>query len=409
MRLSVAEMLARVAHQYGTPCYVYDVRRLHQQVAHLQASVPAGVDVLYSLKANPSLGLCGLMAGWGLGADVASLGELLVALAAGFPPARVLVGGPALSPDTLEHLQHLPEALVSVDSLGELRMLAERGQSLRLLLRLRPDFYLPAAVATGPDARFGIPFDDLERCRATLTNSALTVVGFHVFSGSQLLDGLTIQRHLRGAVTLCLRASERLGIAPQILNLGGGFGVPYEPGEPELDLSPLAQELSSLLDQVAPGRLVLELGRYLVAQAGWYLTTVLTSQQRASRQTVVVDGGIHQRADLCRLGLRTQASPPLVLHAHSHAAFSTDVQGCLCLPDDVLLEAGMLPELAPGTLLAFPNAGAYGFSASPLYFLGHPIPPEVAFDGEQSELLRARQPAQFWVETQRHLHRVPGA
>ena len=423
--------LLQIARHYGTPTYAYDVSCLRRQVADLQATFPAGVDVLYSLKANPSLGLCSLIAGWGLGADVASVGELLTALEAGFPAERILVGGPYKSPETLAYLRSLPEVLLSVDSLGELQVLADQQQPFRVLLRLRPDFPSPAVVGMGPDSRFGIPYADLHRCRAYLTSSsAIKVIGFHVFSGSQVLDEAALVRHLRGAVDLSLRAADVLGLVPRILNVGGGFGVPYGSEDQALNLNPIAQELSRLLERVSPAQLVLELGRYLVAQAGWYLTTVATCQGDGRRQTVVVDGGIHQRADLCGLGLRTHALPPLALSARAplpgeaissevravdgipgsndenHTSLPTSVWGCLCLPDDVLVEACALPRLATGDVLAFPNAGAYGLSASPALFLSHPAPAEVAFDGMLMELLRSRQATRAIVEGQERLRHI---
>jgi len=398
--------LQQIAQLYGTPTYAYDIDRLRRQVVGLHTRLPEGVDVLYSLKANPSLGLCGLFADWGLGADVASEGELLIALEAGFSAERILVGGPYKSPETLALLRTIPEVLLSVDSLGELQMLASLNQPMRVLLRLRPDFPSPAVVAMGPDSRFGIPFADLPRCHDDLTSSAITVVGFHVFSGSQLLDSAAVVRHLRGAMDLSLRAADVLGLAPQILNLGGGFGVPYGPDERELNLDPIAQELALLLHRASPTRLVLELGRYVVAQSGWFLTAVAMGQVDGGRQVVVVDSGIHQRADLCGLGLRTRALSPLVLQESRSTLLPTDVLGCLCLPDDVLAEANALPRLTPGDVLAFPNAGAYGFSASPVLFLSHPAPVEVAFEGLLMEPLRGRRSARAIAEGQYRLRRV---
>src|SRR5206468_9680631 len=138
----------------------------------------------------------------------------------------------------------------------------------------------------------------------------------------------------------------------------------YGPGEREIDLAAIGAELGALVERAVPARLTVELGRYLVAQAGWYLTTVLARQTHRGRKAVVVDGGSHQRGDLCGLGLRHKAFAPVPLDARPGAATPTDVLGCLSLPSDVLAEARPLPPLAPGDVLAFPNAGAYGLYAS---------------------------------------------
>lgn len=398
--------LREVVRRYGTPTYAYDLGRLGAQVAKLRAHLPPAVEVLYSLKANASLGLCGFLADAGLGADVASAGELLTALEAGFPAGKIYVTGPDKSPALRAHLHLAPGAVLSLDSLSELRTLAAGDPPHRALLRLRPDYRPAAACSAGPDSRFGLLLDELPRCRPYLATRGIRVIGFHIFSGSQVLDGAAVLHHLRGAVNLALRAADVLGLAPEIIDLGGGFGIPYGPDDRELDLVPIADELRSLSERAKPARLVLELGRYFVAQAGWYLTTVIAQQTHQGRAAVVVDGGSHQRADLCGLGLRRKAVPPVVLGEKEAPRTPTDVLGCLSLPADVLAESQPLPPLSPGDVLAFPNAGAYGFWAAPLLFHCHPAPAEVAFEGGRLNLLRARPPVRSVLAGQARLPRA---
>lgn len=210
----------------------------------------------------------------------------------------------------------------------------------------------------------------------------------------------TIFNARRVGLDLALRAAGVLGIAPEIIDIGGGFGIPYGPEDQELDLSAIGAELHSLVARAAPARLVIELGRYLVAQAGWYLTAVIGEQTHRGRPAVVVDGGVHQRGDLCGVGLRHKAVPPLLLNDRAASPVPTDVLGCLSLPSDVLAESSLLPPLAAGDVLAFANAGAYGLYASPCLFHSHPPPAEVAFEGNRLELLRPRKPIQSVLEGQ---------
>jgi diaminopimelate decarboxylase len=399
--------LRATAEQFGTPSYAYDIQRLRTQVRNLRATLPPAVGLLYSLKANPSLGLCALLGQWGLGADVASAGELATALEGGIAPTDISISGPYKPPELLALLAGSPGATLSVDSVSELQLLAARREKLRAVLRLRPDFPSAACVDAGQGSRFGIPISDLHQCRDLVASSTLQVVGFHVFAGSQVLDTTAVVSQLRAALDLTERAAALLHLRPEVVNLGGGFGVPYAPGDLELDLSPIAEELEVLVQRVAPTRIVLELGRYIVAQAGWYLTRVVALQHQGERPAVVVDGGTHQRADLCGLGLPTRAIPPLLLGESASPPRATDVWGCLCLPSDVLAEGTLLPALTVGDILAFPNAGAYGLSASPTLFLSHPAPAEVAFDGRSIELLRPRQAASSLMMGQSpmvHLH-----
>jgi diaminopimelate decarboxylase len=414
------DSLLEITRHYGTPTFAYDASQLQAQIGKLKAHLPPSIQVLYSLKANAALGLCSFMANAGLGADVSSAGELLVALEAGFPSERILVSGPDKSPAMLAQLRSAPGALISIDSVTELKLLTRHDQFHRALLRLRPDFCSFAACTAGPDSRFGLLMDDLPRCRELLSTPALKVVGFHIFAGSQVLSPEGIAHHLRGALDQSLRAADLLGLTPEIIDIGGGFGIPYGPDDQELNLGPIAEELHSLLDRAAPARLAIELGRYLVAPAGWYLTTVLAHQQHRGRAAVVVDGGVHQRGDLCGLGLRHKALPPVVLRGSVGARESagalalpdsvtpprlrpTDVLGCLSLPSDVLAESSPLPPLAPGDVLAFPNAGAYSLVASPCLFHGQPLPAEVVFEGTRIEVIRARQPIHSILEGQSRL------
>jgi diaminopimelate decarboxylase len=431
--------LNEIVRQHGTPTYAYDLQRIQAQVDRLDECLPRQVELFYSLKANPALGLCGFLADCGLGADVASAAELVTARAAGFAPRRILVTGPDRSPDMLAELRSVPEATLSIDSLSELQQLAGLELPHSALLRLRPDFPCQAVCTAGPDSRFGLLFDELPHCREHTTahlcpsppgtprgesaspagnprgsqthptacveggravgQRGIRVIGIHIFAGSQVLDAAIVAQHLRGAMDESRRAAGVLGLTPEVIDLGGGFGVPYGPGEPELDLGPIREALHAIVQEVPESRIFMELGRYVVAQSGWYLTRVLALQHQAGRKAVVVDGGIHQRGDLCGIGLRHKATP-VPLADRPGPVSPTDVLGCLSHPADVLAEACPLPPLAPGDVIAFPNAGAYGLCASPWSFNGHRIAAEVVFDGKRIETIRSRPPAREVLEGQ---------
>src|SRR5262249_5787824 len=162
-----------------------------------------------------------------------------------------------------------PEVILSLDSASEFQLLADRGLSHRVLLRLRPDFCSYATCSAGPDSRFGLTLEDLPRCCELLRSARVRVVGFHVFSGSQVLSVEGILHHLGSGLDLALRAARVLDIAPEIIDIGGGFGIPYAAEDQELELAAIGAALPALIARAAPARLVIELGRYLVAQAGW--------------------------------------------------------------------------------------------------------------------------------------------
>ena len=397
--------LRDIVRRYGTPTYAFDVRRLRTQVETLRSHLPPETDILYSMKANASLGICDVFADCGIGADVASAGELAIALAAGFPGNQIFVAGPFKLPETIAQLREAPDAIVSIDSYSELQQFSEERLPNSAVLRLRPDFGSCAVVPAGSESRFGFTSEELERCRNYLPSCNVNVIGFHVFAGSQILDTGKVNEQLRLAMDLSLRAAEQLGVSPAYINIGGGFGIPYAPNDQQLDLGCVGEELARLAERAAPARIVLELGRFLVAEAGWYMTSVVAHQTFQGRPAVVVDGGVHQRADMCGLSLRSNQEPPLVLDSVSSTLTPTDILGCLSLPDDVMLEASPLPELSLGDVLAFGHAGAYGLWSSPAIFHGSPLPAEVAFDGPEIHLMRERKPAQSILEDQHHVTR----
>jgi diaminopimelate decarboxylase len=394
------DALLQIARRHGTPTFAYDIGRVGSQIARLKASLPHEIDLLYSLKANPSLGVCDFIAGCGLGADVASAGELMAALKAGFASERIFVNGPYKSPQTIALMRSVPRAILSVDSPSELEKLADVGLPNQIVLRLRPDYASAGACGIGQDSRFGIALEELPDCRAVLARAGLSLAGFHVFSGSQVIDASAVTYHLRNAMELSLRAADAMRIKPKLLNLGGGFGIPYGINDRELDLTDVGRELRLIADRARPARVVIELGRYITAQCGWYLTAVAGRQSRGGRQAVVVDGGVHHRSDICGLGKFAKGLPPIVLGNRNAATTPTDVLGCLCLPHDILVESSMLPALAVGDILAFANSGAYSLSASPLSFLSHPLPAEVAFSGMAAELIRPRQTVEALLDSQ---------
>ncbi|HEV7243148.1 MAG TPA: alanine racemase [Thermoanaerobaculia bacterium] len=397
------DVLRRIAAEYGTPAYAYDIGRIRRQIERAHHALPAGASLLYSLKANPNLSICAVMAAHGVGADVVSASEIMTALSAGISPANIFVSGPYHSPEVLELARTHPGMTLSVDSLSELRRCsAEEGAPV--LLRLRPDYKVAACMPAGHASRFGIGVEELAECDAILrATESLDVRGFHVFAGSQILDAGAVVSHLEQAVALACRAADELHLVPTIVNLGGGFGVPYGSQERELDLDAVAAALERVAARIAPARLAIELGRYLVAQAGWYLTTVVATRP-SPQSAVVVDGGSHQRADLCEIGLCTTAQPPVVLNDPRRKPLAAvDVLGCLCLPTDVLAEGAMLPPLTAGDILAFPNAGAYGLTAAPTHFLSHASPPEIGFEDDRTAVVRPRGELTAWLGTPRNV------
>ncbi|MCY1335965.1 L-glutamyl-[BtrI acyl-carrier protein] decarboxylase [compost metagenome] len=401
--------LARAAERFGTPLFTYDLARIRQQAANLLGALPAGAVAHYAFKANPSLGICRLLRDAGLGADISSEGELVTALAAGFAPERLLLTGPAKYPALLERLGAARPALVVLESLTEARrldaMARRHGYRQDVLLRLHPPMaLLETAAGEGiqvaeTSSKFGLDADHLAEALPALDAlPGLRLRGLHCYVASNVLDADRLL-HPAGWLLERLEALRREG-RPDLdcLDIGGGLGVPYAEDETAFDLARFAQGLRDLQAGAStPVRLLLEVGRYLVAESGCYLTRVLDVRESRGRTWVIVDGGIH---NLLR-GYNGKANRLLrLVGGDGRPLCRVSVAGCLPTPQDVLVEDLPLPLPAPGDLLALPNCGAYALHHSLLHFGLHPMPAEVALEAGDAWLLRQRGNAERLLEGQ---------
>lgn len=366
-----------------TPFYAYDRAEITRRMSDLRAALPERLDIAYAMKANPMPALVCHMAGIADGFDVASHGEMLTALDSGMDPARISFAGPGKRMAEIDAAVAAGVTII-VESGSQVDAAAassERtGRQARLLFRLNP----PIAVA-GSGMRMGggaSPFGmDPEHAIAAIDRSRerdLRAVGFHIYSGSQNLDGRKIAEAQRQAAEVALDVAERTGLALEELNVGGGFGVPYHVGQAPLDLMPVAAQLSDIrarLDRIEPeSRLVIELGRYLVAEAGIYVVRVLERKLSRGRTYLVTDGGLHHNQAAAGLfGQMLPRSYPIRVggEAARRDVETVDIVGCLCTPIDSFGRNLSLPRCDVGALIAILNSGAYGASASPERFLGH--------------------------------------
>jgi diaminopimelate decarboxylase len=373
-----------------TPLFVYDMGIVEATMRRLRDAMPRIVDVHYAIKANPHAPLLARMAGQVDGFDVASGGEAARALEAGMPADRISFAGPGKRDD---ELRFAIEAgiTINLESEGEgarALALADRlGRTPRLAVRVNPDFDLRGSgMRMGGGARpFGVDADRAASLARAMTDAGADWRGWHIFAGSQALDPMAIIEMQAATIALAAGLSDAVGQAPPLVNLGGGFGVPYFPGDKRLDIRPIGVALDTALegrpDILKDSHFALELGRWLVAEAGVYLTRVVDVKQSQGETFVVVDGGLHhQLAASGNFGTVVRRNYPLAVANRFGAVPAPDpvtVVGCLCTPLDRLGDKVALPPVGPGDLVAIFLAGAYGASASPTAFLGHPPPREL--------------------------------
>jgi len=383
--------LSRLAERVGqTPFYAYDRRLLRDRVRDLRGVLPAGLKLHYAMKANPMPALVGFMAGLVDGIDVASAGELKVALDAAADVAEVSFAGPGKRETELRQAV-AAGVLVNLESAREVHLLARIGDDLgvapRVAVRVNPDFELKGSgmkMGGGPK-QFGVDAEDVPDLLQRIRIAGLAFEGFHLFAGSQNLKAEAICDAQCKSYELALRLAQHASAPVRSLNLGGGFGIPYFPGEQPLSLAPVGENLHRLAERALrelPGvSLVIELGRYLVGEAGVYVCGVVDRKVSRGQVFLVTDGGLHHHlAASGNFGQVIRKNYPVMVSHRRGAGVAhetSSVVGPLCTPLDLLGDRMVLAKAQPGDLVVVFQSGAYGASASPQAFLGHPACLEV--------------------------------
>ena len=382
--------LTRLAERVGsTPFFAYDRSLITERVAALRRRLPRDIHLSYALKANPmpavAQHLCGLVDGF----DVASAAEMKTALDTPMPAACVSFAGPGKT--RVELAQAIAAGIgLSVESENELAAAAEiaraQGVRARVAIRVNPDFDLKSSgmkMGGGPK-QFGIDAERVPQLLSSFDSEYLDFHGFHIFAGSQNLRAASLVEAQRKTVELALRLA---GAAPgpvRLLNIGGGFGIPYFPGDAPLDLEAVGENLGTLVpeikQQLPEARIVVELGRFLVGEAGVYVARVVDRKESRGQVFLITDGGLHHHlAASGNFGQVIRKNYPVAIGNRMSAPASepANVVGCLCTPLDLLGDRVALPRAEIGDLVVVFQSGAYGLTASPTAFLSHPAPLEI--------------------------------
>lgn len=367
----------------STPLFVYSKDRLDVRMAELRAVMPERLGMNYAIKANSYRPVLEHMAGLVDGFDIASGGELAMVLAAGIDPARVSFAGPGKRDAELE-AAIIAGATLNCESEGEARRALAIGERLgtapQLAIRVNPSFELRGSgMKMGGGAKpFGLDAERVPALAREIIATGADWRGLHIFSGSQALDAQAIIETQGNVLDLAAELAEEIGQPLPKLNMGGGFGIPYFNGDEALDIAAigaaLSERFSRLPESLADAHLCIELGRYLVGEAGVYLCRVVDRKVSHGVTYLVTDGGLHhQLAASGNFGTVVRRNYPVAIASNFKGTASDEVNvvGCLCTPLDRLADQAMLPHADVGDLVAVFCAGAYGASASPVNFLGH--------------------------------------
>ena len=382
--------LSRLAERVGrTPFYAYERSHIASRVALLRSELPAGVHVHYALKANPMPAVAQLLATLVDGFDIASAGEMKTALDTGMAPHCISFAGPGKRASELRSAV-AAGVLIHLESEEEMNRVLAAGDLLgitpRVAVRVNPDFELRQAgmKMAGGARQFGVDAEKVPAMLRRMARLGLDFYGFHLFCGAQNLSAAAICEAQHACVVLGLELAEHAPSPVRVLNIGGGFGVPYFPGERPLDLHAVAQGMHPLVELLrsewSDTRLVLELGRYLVAEAGVYVCRVIERKLSHGQVFLVTDGGMHHHlAASGNFGQVLRKNYPVAIgnRMAGDTRETVTVVGPLCTPLDLLADRMELARAEPGDLVVVFQSGAYGLTASPTAFLGHPAPLEV--------------------------------
>lgn len=381
----------RLAQRVGsTPFFAYDRGLLTTRVGQLRKALPTDIHLSYAVKANPMPAVVQHLSALVDGLDVASAIEMRVALDTPIPATKVSFAGPG---KTVSELVQAVAAGVTIEmeSRTEAARVAEIGAQLgirpRVAVRVNPDFSIKGSgmrMGGGPQ-QFGVDAEDVPALVRELVTRDLEFLGFHIFAGSQNLNAEILIQAQRQTVELAVRLAEAANVQLHYLNIGGGFGIPYAEKDTPLDLPRIGESLATLMSDVLRPRLgstrvAIELGRYIVGEAGVYITRVIDRKESRGVPFLIVDGGLHhQLAASGNFGQVIRRNYPLAIaNRLTHEPVETaNVVGCLCTPLDLLGDKVQLPRGEIGDLVAVFLAGAYGLTASPTAFLGHPQPVEI--------------------------------
>lgn len=388
--LVAGEPLTAIAQRAGrTPFYVYDHTVIDRKIAALRGALPREVAIHYAIKANPMAQVVNYINARVDGLDIASAGELTIALATTRDRSSISFAGPG---KTDAELTAAAKAgiTINIESERELDFLSTLARLTdmlpRVAIRVNPDFELKTSgmKMSGGAKPFGIDAERVPEILRSLRQQPLQFRGLHIFSGSQNLNANAIAEAQRRSFELAVALASYAPTPIVELNLGGGFGIPHFPGNQPLDLQPIAENLSLLIkrakQELPECKLGIELGRYLIGEAGIYVCKVIDRKISRGQTFLITDGGLHHHLSASgNFGQAVRKNYPVAVGNRIGGASReiVNVVGPLCTPLDILAEKMELSHANVGDLIVVFQSGAYGLTASPLGFLGHPPPVEL--------------------------------
>lgn len=388
--------------KHGTPLYVYDINTIKRKYLLLREYIPKQVKIFYALKANSNPSICAFIHSLGAGAEIASSGELCIALKSGFLGSEIIYNGPGKTDDDIAYAIENNIHLLNVESIDELyriNTIAEQAQCLvKICVRINPlRGATQAKMHTGGDSqKFGIDEEKVGvLIEAALKLDWVKLSGIHIYVGSQILSHNTLLNSIENTLNIACKLAKQYQLKLETINLGGGLGVPYTDSEPEFNVEEFGLGLTELISKISKcydlseTELILEPGRFLVSDAGILLTKILSVKESRGKKYAIVDSGINHA--FLPFRMNKKYSTVIANKIDQPIDQKVIIGGALCTSMDAFTTEVELPHIEVNDIICIFNAGAYGFSASLLYFLSAPMPAEVMIDNNGQDILIRRR------------------
>ncbi|SCZ09489.1 diaminopimelate decarboxylase [Alkaliphilus peptidifermentans] len=399
-------LFKKFVDKYGTPLYAYNTEIISTQIYALRSFLPSCFNIFYSMKANPSLGIVSYIGDKVEGIEVASEGELFIALRAGISPERIIFVGPGKTYYELLYAIKNSILAIVVESLQEANIINEISKQLnkitKVIIRINPKKELSGARIKmgGMSKQFGIDEEELVNIIPSMLQlKNVGIEGIHVYMGTQILEPSLHIQSFDNILATAHNLQVNYGIKLKVIDFGGGFGVPYFNGEHKLDLVEIRNGLQTIFQtyeekmDFSEIKLIVESGRFIVAESGCFLTRILYRKKSRDKIFLITDGGSNNHSTAAGIGRFARQNFPIdiINQLSSDYIEKVDIVGPLCTPTDVLVQNVEIPVTQEGDVIIILKSGAYGFSASSLNFLSHPWPTEIMFDKNNEYLIRQRQ------------------
>lgn len=393
--------MKRIANKYGTPLYLYNGDSIKNKYLAMKNLLFNKFDLFFSVKANPSLGICQLLQQCGSGIEVASAGELLLAIKAGYQPKDILFSGPGKTYEELEYAVEMQIAAIIVESLSELAIInsiaEKQNRKIDVGIRINPSFDSvkknPVISMMGVGTQFGVDQDQIKGVIDYIHNTKLlNLICFHIYAGSQICDYNVAATYFEESVMLLEDIIQTNCLDIKIIDFGGGFGISYDGKKNPFDFYSFSESVSQTYknhtELLEGKRLIFESGRFLLAESGNYLTKVQYRKMINNKKFLITDGGMNQNALSTFREKKIRGNFIMHILDNDKEEETITVAGPLCTPDDIIGRNVTLNHGERGDIVCVHNSGAYGSSFSPIHFLGHPAPCEVLVYDEKEYVLR---------------------